>query len=114
MGDRTDIDEEGLRAAIAAELAELEGLSASAADARGVVELDQQAQGRLSRMDALQSQAMAQASEQRRVKRRLSLRAALDRMAEDEYGYCVGCGDPIAPGRLSIDPATPACVACTR
>lgn len=42
---------------------ELEAISSMAADARAVVELDQQAVGRLSRMDALQGQAMAQASE---------------------------------------------------
>ena len=42
--------------------AELRGLIASTADARRPVELDQEAVGRLSRMDALQRQAMAQAT----------------------------------------------------
>lgn len=110
------IDERALKAAIKDELAELEALSASvaASDARGTVELDQQAQGRLSRQDALRSQAMAQAAEQRRVRRRLALRAALDRMDEGEYGYCPACGEAIAAGRLKIDPAVVACVSCSR
>ncbi len=38
--------------------------------------------------------------------------AAFDRMDADEYGYCVECGDEIAPERLEILPATPFCQVC--
>ena len=44
---------------------EIEAARDSAADAAGIVELDQARVGRLSRMDALQAQAMSQASGRR-------------------------------------------------
>ncbi len=40
------------------------------------------------------------------------IRAAYLRMDEGEYGYCVECGDEIAPERLDILPATPFCAKC--
>lgn len=40
------------------------------------------------------------------------IRAALQRIREDEYGYCVECGDEIAEERLEILPDTPFCQAC--
>lgn len=50
-----------LRRALEAELAEIVQLSASTGADRAPVSLDQQSVGRLSRMDAMQGQAMAQA-----------------------------------------------------
>jgi RNA polymerase-binding transcription factor DksA len=38
--------------------------------------------------------------------------AALGRIAEGEYGFCVSCGAEIAPERLDVIPATPFCAAC--
>lgn len=35
--------------------------------------------------------------------------AALGRMDEGEYGYCVTCGDEIAEDRLDLLPGTPFC-----
>lgn len=40
------------------------------------------------------------------------IRAALARITEDSYGYCVKCGDEIAEQRLDILPATPFCKKC--
>lgn len=40
------------------------------------------------------------------------IRAALLRMEEGEYGYCVKCGDKIPVERLDIVPATPFCAKC--
>ncbi|MEQ9835954.1 MAG: TraR/DksA C4-type zinc finger protein [Roseitalea porphyridii] len=95
-----------------AKLAELETLDASGAEIRRPVELDQQVQGRLSRMDAIQVQAMAEAGSRRRQAEQARIRAALARIAEGEYGYCVACGEPIAARRLENDPAVPNCVDC--
>ena len=50
--------------------------------AQKTVELDQQSVGRLSRMDALQSQAMAQAQQRRRDANKRALQAALRRLME--------------------------------
>jgi len=76
------------------------------------VELDQQSVGRLSRMDAMQGQAMALATRQRQEQRMRQLIAALRRIDEDDYGYCEDCGKPINPRRLEIDPATLFCLDC--
>ena len=91
---------------------ELKALSALSAQSRRAVALDQQSVGRLSRMDALQQQAMAQATERQRQTDIMRLEAALIRLEQDEYGYCAGCGDEIAPKRLEIDPAATHCVKC--
>ncbi|GAB4385453.1 TraR/DksA family transcriptional regulator [Albidovulum sp.] len=40
------------------------------------------------------------------------IEAALKRMDEGEYGYCVTCGDRISEERLDLIPATPFCHKC--
>ncbi|MCB1358373.1 MAG: TraR/DksA family transcriptional regulator [Maritimibacter sp.] len=40
------------------------------------------------------------------------IKAALARMDEDEFGYCVSCGDEIASERLDVVPHTPFCRNC--
>lgn len=95
-------------------LAALDAEDRLGASGEAVVELDQQAIGRLSRMDALQSQAMAKAGATRRQVLRTRLNAALRRISEEEYGYCDACGDDIAPARLALDPAAATCISCAR
>lgn len=84
----------------------------SSKEAASTVELDQTRVGRLSRMDALQGQAMSRATRQRRDIELQRIDAALQRIESDEYGYCLECGEEIAPARLDIDPATPLCINC--
>lgn len=79
---------------------------------RATVELDQEAVGRLSRIDALQVQAMAEAQARRRSAARDRIRAALKRLDEGEFGYCLECGDEIAEKRLAHDPSVTHCVKC--
>lgn len=81
-------------------------------DAQAVVSLDQQSVGRLSRMDALQSQAMAKATQQRRDIESTRLAAALVRLEDGSFGECEDCGDPIAPRRLELDLAATRCISC--
>ncbi|MEP3465413.1 MAG: TraR/DksA C4-type zinc finger protein, partial [Parasphingorhabdus sp.] len=76
------------------------------------VELDQQSVGRLSRMDAMQQQEMAQAEARRRTSDLARVDQALKRHEEDEYGWCAECGEPIAWKRLEIDPAAHLCISC--
>ena len=78
------------------------------------VELDQTAVGRLSRMDAMQQQAMAQATSRRTDQELQRIRTALSRLQTGEYGYCVKCEEEIAKGRLRVDPAALVCIACAR
>lgn len=107
-----EIDIDAMRGRLEAMRAELDALEASSAEARGPVELDQTRQGRLSRMDALQGQAMAQATAGRRAAQRRRIEAALARIETGDYGYCTVCDEPVAAARLDNDPAVPTCVAC--
>ena len=100
------------RSKLEAEIAELRALRDSSRESRAPVTLDQQSVGRLSRMDAMQQQSMDLAKEERRAKRLAILAAALKRMDEDEFGYCLKCGEDIPPARLEVDPAVPLCVDC--
>jgi DnaK suppressor protein len=88
------------------------------ADARNeqgkAAELDQSRVGRLSRMDAMQQQAMAQASTRRTELELQRIRTALQRMKSGEYGICSKCEEEIAEGRLRVDPATLLCIDCAR
>ena len=110
MADVTDID--ALRQSIMDEIAELDRLRGLARDNRAPVELDEQSIGRLSRMDAMQQQAMHIANDTRRQHRYAALSAALKRMDDGDYGYCHQCDEMIGAGRLAIDPATMLCVQC--
>lgn len=95
-----------------AEAAELRAASGATRTDRAPVELDQQSVGRLSRMDAMQRQAMAQAQEARRARRRRALEAALDRLAGEEFGWCAACGEFIGLARLDLDPTLTRCRDC--
>lgn len=101
-----------LRERLEKERLELLSANETTSDARKPVELDQQSVGRLSRMDAMQVQAMAKAQEGRRQTRLKLIDAALARFASGDYGYCTGCDEEIPSGRLEVDPAVPRCVNC--
>ncbi|MCF8709764.1 TraR/DksA family transcriptional regulator [Rhizorhapis sp. SPR117] len=81
---------------------------------RAPVTLDQDSVGRLSRIDAMQVQAMALAQARRRQTERATIDAALRRLDEGEFGYCLKCGDEIAPARLEHNPAATTCIECAR
>ena len=91
---------------------EITDLSRTAAEDRKPVGLDQQSVGRVSRQDSLQVQAMAKAADARRAGELRRIDAALVRLAEGEYGWCVECGEAIEEKRLEIDPAAPRCREC--
>ena len=92
--------------------AELQAIAETADESAAVVELDQTKVGRLSRMDAMQAQAMAKASSERRMQMLRRIEAALKRIDDDEYGYCKECNEPINPRRLEFDPTTVLCIDC--
>ena len=90
----------------------LDAQDAANADSRETVELQQDSVGRLSRMDAMQQQAMAKATARRRVAERARIAAAIERMDEGEWGWCTACGNEIAEKRLAHDPSVALCLAC--
>ena len=91
---------------------ELAMLSASSAETRKPVELDQQSIGRLTRQDALQQQAMANAQEVRRGVELKKINLALKRVDEEEFGWCTECGEEISVKRLELDPTAVRCAPC--
>ena len=78
------------------------------------VELDQQIIGRLSRMDALQQQAMVKAVNIRRQNEKQSLKEALNRITKDEYGICIDCNEFIEFERLKFKPSVLKCLDCMK
>ncbi len=106
------IDIDTFRTLLLARKEELQALRRSSGDARAVVTLDQQSVGRLSRMDALQGQAMALEQDRRREQELARVEAAVARIESGDYGYCIACDEPIPEKRLRLDPAIPTCVDC--
>ncbi|MFN2376141.1 MAG: TraR/DksA family transcriptional regulator [Candidatus Binatia bacterium] len=100
------------RQALLDRLHETESAVAQGREAARPVELDQSAVGRISRGDALQSQAMSLAAQRRREQDLSRIRLALARIDDGSYGLCAVCGEEIAEGRLDYDPAAAACIAC--
>ena len=114
MSAQDAIDVAAMKLRLEQRRAELEHLTESGAGARRPVELDQTRVGRLSRMDALQNQAMSIETERRRQVELKRIGGALDRIADGEFGMCVNCGEPIAAKRLELDPTVPNCIACAK
>lgn len=88
-----------------------EGMHDSSARA-AAVELDQTRVGRLSRMDAIQQQQMIDAGRRGRQLRLQQVDGALRRLAEGDYGACLGCGEELTFSRLKARPETLFCVPC--
>ncbi len=112
MREPRDID--WFREQLLARQAELESLSEMSSGARAAVTLDQSSVGRVSRIDAMQQQQMALATERNRERDLQRVKAALARIDQGEFGYCLTCGEEIAEKRLRFDPAVPTCVGCAR
>lgn len=109
----TDAELEELHADLRALKARLTAEFEAPSDREKTVDLDQPI-GRVSRIDALQQQKMAQA-QRNRLRARLSQVAITLKLAdEDEYGDCRKCGDPIGYARLKARPESPLCVPCAK
>jgi len=91
---------------------ELAAVAETSDEAATVVELDQTKVGRLSRMDAMQAQAMAKATGERRKAMQRNIEAALQRVDDGSYGLCRDCDEPIHPKRLEFDPTALRCIDC--
>ena len=110
MYEDADIDE--FRNALLSKREDLMHIADTTAEAADTVSLDQTRVGRLSRMDALQQQAMAKESDRRRVLELKRIDTALSRIESGDYGLCLRCDTWISRARLQIDPAATLCVDC--
>ena len=113
MAASTEAEAERLRAALEALRDQLERSLAGSRDAARPVGLAEPI-GRLSRMDAMQQQKMAQASREGIAQRANQVRAALARFEDGTYGLCVSCEENVGFPRLQARPESPLCIACQR
>jgi DnaK suppressor protein len=109
-----ELDMDGVRERLEALRAELLADSESSREARDTVMLDQTSVGRLSRMDALQGQAMAKAEEERRQLALKRITSTLTRIERGEYGECIECGEWISAKRLAWDLLVLKCIDCAQ
>ncbi len=109
-----DIDMNRFKQLLKQRRAQLLDLIVGAREQARPVELDQARVGRLSRLDAIQGQAMAQETARRRQFDLQRVGAALQRIDDDSFGYCVLCDDPISVKRLEFDPAITTCIGCAK
>ena len=109
---REDIDNEYYQSLLEQKRNDLLARKDNQREAADTVELDQSRVGRLSRMDALQQQAMAVATNQRSAVELQKIESALVRIQTGEYGYCLKCGEDIPDKRLKVDPGALTCITC--
>ena len=107
------MDSERLKKLLLQQQHDLLQVRESGSRAAGTVTLDQTSVGRLSRMDALQSQAMLQEAVRRREQSLRDIGDALRRIENDDYGFCEECGMEIADKRLQFNPTVRYCVDCS-
>ena len=108
------IDLENLKVKLLAQRDEIGRLDASSAASARPVELDQSRVGRLSRMDAMQAQAMSLEVRRRREIQLSRIENALKRIESDEFGDCIRCGEPNDKKRIEFDPAMLLCIECAK
>jgi DnaK suppressor protein len=106
------MDKKGLKSKLLVLEEEVQALIEQVESASKPVELDQSSVGRLSRMDAMQNQAMALANKTRQNEQLHKIRTALRNIERDDFGRCVECDNHIAEGRLLLDPTHIYCVSC--
>lgn len=107
----TDAEVEELVGDLHALRAELQGQLDAPSDRADTVDLEQPI-GRVSRIDALQQQKMAQAQAGRTKLRLSQIAMALRAHADGDYGDCRSCGESVGYARLKARPESPLCVSC--
>lgn len=106
------MDEKAIKKRLTDLLEQTQKHLASLNEAGQTVELDQARMGRLSRMDALQQQAMSKARIQQLKIDVQKIQGALKRLEDGEYGFCMKCHQEISQKRMDFDPCAFICVQC--
>ena len=109
---KDDFDISLFKEKLSHKLIELNDLLDAGNEAAKPVELDQTRVGRLSRMDAMQAQAMSVETKRRREGEVLRINAALERINNGCFGNCLECDEPISTARLKFDASTLLCINC--
>jgi len=82
-------------------------------EAAKIVELDSSI-GRLTRMDAMQAQAIHKNTYLKAKMRCEHLKHSLKRIHEESFGLCHECEEPIGAKRLLAIPESPFCIRCAQ
>ncbi len=112
MDELTELQLEELRDDLHLLLGKLKQQLQESLDLTQPVDLDQQAVGRVSRVDAIQQQEMAKASRQQDRQQLARVQLAMKALEQGEFGYCENCGESIGFARLKVRPDTPLCISC--
>lgn len=113
MDEHSAADRQRITEALNSLHVELTEMISNLASAAETVELDQGQQGRLSRIDAMQSQKMAEAQIRRARIRRERVENILAQADDPDFGCCGDCGDLIPMPRLMARPDSVLCVECS-
>ena len=108
----TEIDFAYFKSLLEQKRKEISEIIATGDEAARPVELDQTRVGRLSRMDAMQAQAMSLEAKRRRDIELVRIKSALERIEDEIYGECLECFEPISVARLEHNPAVTLCISC--
>lgn len=114
LSDLADAERAELHVALQALADELREALDESEEAARPVALDQQAIGRVSRIDAIQQQKMLEATRSAQRVRLQQVRAALVRVSEGEFGDCLECGEGVGYARLKVRPESALCIECQR
>ena len=68
--------------------------------------------GRLTRMEAIGSRAISQATLNTARAKLAKLETALGKVGDPEFGICRRCSNPIPKGRIMLIPESVVCVLC--
>ncbi len=68
--------------------------------------------GRLTRMEAIGSRAVSEASMNSARAKLARLETALKKVDQPDFGICIRCGKPIPEGRIMAMPENVLCVPC--
>ena len=109
---KTHLSNADFKKMLLSELQDITDISLKTVKDRAPVELDQQATGRLSRMDAMQQQGVAASAHKHTSTTLQKVASALKRFETQEFGYCRKCEEPIGYGRLRAQPESALCLNC--
>lgn len=68
--------------------------------------------GRLTRMEAISSRGVSEASLNSARNKLTKLETALGKVDRPDFGICIRCENPIPPGRIRAMPENVLCVSC--
>jgi DnaK suppressor protein len=109
----TDNERMELRVQITAEISEVNSEIESLKELTKPIPPDN-AIGRLTRMEAIQSKSINEAVLRKAKLRLMRLENAQGRVDDADYGICTECDEPIPVGRLKLMPESVRCVQCAQ